>query len=294
MQGRFGNRRGLLLAVGIAAGLAGCAGGTAGSSSSPPAQRTGSTTPPRASSSTSTPSTPPRRHPSPIDPLAGPLPAAVRGHVPTLLPTHRRVVALTFDAGGDDGGLPAILHTLAHAHVPATFFMTGHFVSYYPSWARRVARRYPIGNHTQDHLDLTQLTSSQVRSEIEQARRTIDRITGRAPQPLFRFPYGADDTRTLRIVNALGYAAVGWSVDTLGWLGTSGGQTARSVLVHALAGLRPGEIILMHAGANPTDHSTLDANALPALIRRIQQRGYRFSSLPLAYARAYPQWAARR
>jgi hypothetical protein len=59
----------------------------------------------------------------------------------------------------------------------------------------------------------------------------------------------------------------------------------------ALAGLRPGEIILMHAGANPTDDSTLDAHALPTIISRIRQRGYKFVALPQAYASRYPSWA---
>jgi peptidoglycan/xylan/chitin deacetylase (PgdA/CDA1 family) len=32
----------------------------------------------------------------------------------------------------------------------------------------------------------------------------------------------------------------------------------------------------MHVGANPHDHSTLDADALPGIISAIRARGYRF------------------
>ena len=46
----------------------------------------------------------------------------------------------------------------------------------------------------------------------------------------------------------------------------------------------------MHAGSNPNDGSTLDADALAAVIRRIERRGYRFTSLSHAYAAAYPRW----
>jgi peptidoglycan/xylan/chitin deacetylase (PgdA/CDA1 family) len=39
------------------------------------------------------------------------------------LPTHRHVVALTFDGGSDAAGAPAILQTLARPRVKATFFL---------------------------------------------------------------------------------------------------------------------------------------------------------------------------
>ncbi|MET1058587.1 MAG: hypothetical protein ABWX84_03265 [Nocardioides sp.] len=37
---------------------------------------------------------------------------------------------------------------------------------------------------------------------------------------------------------------------------------------------RPGAIVLMHVGAHPRDHSTLDADALPRVIRRLRRAGY--------------------
>jgi peptidoglycan/xylan/chitin deacetylase (PgdA/CDA1 family) len=53
------------------------------------------------------------------------------------------------------------------------------------------------------------------------------------------------------------------------------GQSVASVTSRVLAHLEPGEIILMHTGANPDDHSTLDADALPGIITAIRARGYR-------------------
>jgi hypothetical protein len=46
-----------------------------------------------------------------------------------------------------------------------------------------------------------------------------------------------------------------------------------------LGSLQPGEIVLMHCGSNPTDHSTLDANALPTVVQNLQARGYSFVTL---------------
>ncbi|HET8979600.1 MAG TPA: polysaccharide deacetylase family protein [Solirubrobacteraceae bacterium] len=264
----------VLPAVLVAAlALSGCGGSGPAHTSS--ARAPSSTTTPASTTTTvstrttATATTPPRPHP----PL-------LLGQIPDRLPTHRHVVALTFDAGADNAGAPKILAALARAHAPATFFMTGRWADLYPQWARRIAARYPIGNHTFDHTNLLQLPPSGVSHEVDAAHAAITRATGRPPVRLFRFPYGASSAATLRLVNHLGYAAVGWTVDTLGWMGTSMGQSVDSVIARALGHLGPGEIILMHVGANPTDHSTLDADALPAILRAIRARGYTFVTVP--------------
>jgi hypothetical protein len=69
---------------------------------------------------------------------------------------------------------------------------------------------------------------------------------------------------------------VGWTVDTLGWEGTSGGITVQKIVNRILGSLQPGEIVLMHCGSNPSDHSTLDADAFPAVIKELRARGYSF------------------
>ena len=46
-----------------------------------------------------------------------------------------------------------------------------------------------------------------------------------------------------------------------------------------LGSLRPGEIVLIHCGSNPDDHSTLDADALPAVFQALQARGYSFVTI---------------
>jgi peptidoglycan/xylan/chitin deacetylase (PgdA/CDA1 family) len=201
------------------------------------------------------------------------------GQIPTRLPTAQHVVALTFDAGADNAGAPKILATLARTGATATFFMTGRWAELYPQWAKRIAAHYPTANHTFNHLDVLSLTPPEIRSEVRLAGAAIQHVTGRAPVALFRFPYGSSNPATLALVNRLGYTAVGWTVDTLGWEGTSMGQSLASVAAHALDHLEPGEIILMHVGANPNDHSTLDADALPAIISAIRAHGYRFVTL---------------
>ena len=54
-----------------------------------------------------------------------PVPRVLVDQIPDRLPTTRRVVALTFDAGADNAGAPKIVTALTTAGVTATFFMTG-------------------------------------------------------------------------------------------------------------------------------------------------------------------------
>jgi peptidoglycan/xylan/chitin deacetylase (PgdA/CDA1 family) len=201
----------------------------------------------------------------------------------TRLPTGDRVVALTFDAGANADGVPSILATLRQYGVPATFFLTGQWAQSFPDSAAQIAASPDdaVGNHTYDHPDLTTLTDAQVRAEVAQAQSAIASTTGRDTYPLFRFPFGARDARTIAIVNSMGYGSVRWTVDTLGWEGTTGGQSVGSVVDRVMNAAAAGEIVLMHVGSAP-DGSTLDASALPTVIERLQASGFGFVNLDQA------------
>src|SRR5438105_10198024 len=147
-------------------------------------------------------------------------PAIVAGEL-VRLQTRQHVVALTFDGGGNADGAKSIFQTLPRDRVPATFSLTGHFVRACPELARAIGRRYLVANHTVDHPHLTALSNASVTREIAQANVLIKRATGRDTHPLFRFPYGDRDTRTLAICHRLGYVSIRWTVDTLGWMGES-------------------------------------------------------------------------
>lgn len=263
---------------------------SAESSSSPPsssstparspassAPRPSSTAP--GSSATTTSLSPTTPVPPTTEPAPAPFPPALRGQDVTVLPTDKRVVALTFDAGANAAGLSSILHTLAEEHVQATFFLTGRWAAANPAGVAAIrAGGHRVGNHTVSHPHLPTLSDAAVRAEVLGAQQTIQ-AAGADPRPLFRFPFGERDARTVGLVNGLGYVAVRWTVDSLGWEGTAGGMSAAKVADRAVAALRPGEIVLMHVGSNPDDGTTFDADALHDVIVRIRQAGYDFVTL---------------
>ena len=170
-------------------------------------------------------------------------PPSLRGQDLTVIPGAGRLVALTFDAGANSAGLPKILSALSAKGVAGTFF-----------------------------------TDLLIAQQILAAEQVIE-MAGADPRPFFRFPYGERNARTIAAVNDLGYVAVRWTVDTLGWKGTSGGINKQTVTERVLASLQPGGIVLMHIGSNPEDGSTLDADALPEMIDRIRAAGYGFTTL---------------
>jgi len=236
---------------------------------------------PSHSASTSTsagPSTPVSPTPSPRPPQ--PIPESLLGQDVERIPTSRRVVALTFDAGANADAVPSILATLAGEHVTATFFLTGDFVQRFPDAARSiVASGHRLGNHSVDHPAFTSLTDGETRDQVLGAEEQISSVTGHDPRPLFRFPLGDRDARTIAAVNGLGYVAVRWTVDSLGWQGVTGGRSADEVTDRVLSTAEPGQIVLMHVGSHPADGSMLDADALPDVIAGLRRAGYEFVTL---------------
>jgi len=262
--------------------LAGCAGRPA-THPVPPAAGSpnGTATDTGTGSATPTGTRPPV--PAPGTGTGGPqgFPAALAGQDIERLPGGAKVMALTFDAGANADGVAAIVATLRQQGVPATFFLTGAFVDAFPAPSRQIATGgYRLGNHSVDHPHFPTLTDGQVKAEVTGAAARIRAVTGADPAPLFRFPFGDRDARTIADVNAVGYLPVRWTVDSLGWQGTVGGtRDAGYTAARVVAAATAGGIVLMHVGSNPDDHSTLDADALPAVIAGLRAKGYGFVSL---------------
>jgi len=202
--------------------------------------------------------------------------AAAIASVPADVTQHG---ALTFDAGANADGVPSIRATLLRTGVRATFFLTGNFARTYPAKSRRLADRDLIGNHTMSHPDLTTLSDRAVTAQVRDAEAEIRSVTGEDPRRFFRFPYGARDQHLVGVLNGLCYVPFRWTVDSLGWKGTSGGMTVHAVADRVVAAAAPGAIVLMHVGSNPDDGTMLDAAALPSVVDRLRAKGYTFVRL---------------
>lgn len=193
--------------------------------------------------------------------------------------TSQRVVTLTFDAGSDTGSAPAILDILAAEGITATFFVTGRFAERYPDTVARMASDgHRVGNHSYSHPSFTgfstgdePLTPQEMLDELRRAESVIAARTGRSSKPLFRPPYGDQDSTVNSVLGAEGYRYdVLWTVDTLGWKGVD----PAVVVQRCLDGAKPGAILMFHVGSGSTD-----AAALPAVVARLREAGWGFAAL---------------
>jgi peptidoglycan/xylan/chitin deacetylase (PgdA/CDA1 family) len=184
----------------------------------------------------------------------------------------RRDVALTFD-DGPDAQTAAILETLERHGAPATFFVIGRQASARPELVRRELRDgFDVEDHTHDHVHLAGLGEAAQRAQIARGAAAI--MAAGAPAPrLLRPPYGAYDAATLRILRSEQRLAVLWSVDTRDYTRPGSDQ----IVAAALAGARPGAIVLLHDGGGDRRQT---AAALPRIVHRLRQRHYHLVTVP--------------
>lgn len=190
-------------------------------------------------------------------------------------PRGKKQIAITLDAGSTAVAFTKEIAALDKYNVKVTFFLTGAWVRENPQYAQQIARDgMEIANHTYDHPWLTKLSSDKVTDEINSGARTIQEVTGINPRPLFRFPYGDYDARTMKILNNLGYRSIYWTYDSLDLVGAH--KTADQ-LFHVVTNISntnlDGAIILMHLG-NDTS-----GDALGPIIENLEGRGFKIVTI---------------
>lgn len=189
---------------------------------------------------------------------------------------HVRQVALTFDDVPDPRYTPKVLDQLKRQGVKATFFVVGHRAKKHPELVRRIqAEGHIIGNHSYSHPQFKRRTVKQFQIEIKKTEQIIEQIVGYRPK-LIRPPYGEINEPQLKWAKKNGYHVVNWNVDSLDWKGLNKEKVKKNIL----KGIKPGAIILQHAGGGTS--STLDGTvqAIPEIVQAIKKRGYRFVTLP--------------
>src|SRR5699024_6067780 len=179
---------------------------------------------------------------------------------------NEKYVALTFDDGPSKEVTPRILDILSQHGAVATFFMLGSQVDYYPDIAKRVADEgHEIGNHTQNHKDLTTLGQNAIHTEITESADKIQQATGIWPH-LVRPPYGAYDNDIINHAINNENSLILWSIDSLDWQS----RNAASVNSKIQTEITSGAMVLMH------DIHPSTADALPELLSTLKEQGYRF------------------
>ncbi|HEY6830770.1 MAG TPA: polysaccharide deacetylase family protein, partial [Gemmatimonadaceae bacterium] len=198
----------------------------------------------------------------------------------TRLRAADRAVALTFDDGPNPEAPPVILDALAQRGVKATFFILGRHAERWPELVARVAREgHSIGNHGYYHRKLHFKSPSYVRDDLQLGTERIESPTGSRPK-LFRAPHGFRSPWVTPIAKSLGQRTVGWSLGV--WDSDRPGVDV--IAERTVAGARPGSILLLHDGDgyDPGGDRMQTARAVPIIVDRLLEQGFRFSLLDAA------------
>jgi len=194
-------------------------------------------------------------------------------------------VALTFDDGPDPEWTPKILDVLKEKQAPATFFLIGIQADKFSGIVKRIDREgHTIGNHTFTHPDVSNISTSYMKVELNLTERLFSSLLGvratlmRPPYAIDEEPDTADQVRPLEIPQDMGYITVGNRIDPNDWSNNprrSAEQIRDYVLSHLppckIDDLRCGNIVLLHDGGGDRAETV---RALPMIIDGIRARGY--------------------
>ncbi len=184
--------------------------------------------------------------------------------------TTEKVVAITIDDGYRPDLCVAMANVLREKGATATFFPVVRNVENSPRPWKRIARDFPVANHTMFHAILPPLDERTIRKQISTGRRVLERILGDGAANEFRAPGGSTSPLVREIVRDEGYRRIsGWDTTTAD---TSLNGKASGMIRNALRGGR-GSIILMHCNRE------VSLEILPAIIDGYRERGFRFVTI---------------
>ena len=177
-------------------------------------------------------------------------------------------VYLTFDCGYENGYTDDILKVLKEKKITATFFITGHYLESATELVKQMVEDgHVIGNHSNKHKDITQLSDQEIEKEIISLNLRFKELIGEEMSTFYRPPAGSFDARSLKAVKNLGYQTMFWSLAYEDWNGKK-----INVVDEVTSHIHNGAIILMHAVSEE------NAKELGEVIDEIIYMGYEFHS----------------
>jgi peptidoglycan/xylan/chitin deacetylase (PgdA/CDA1 family) len=206
-----------------------------------------------------------------------PPPPAARGFLPIrYVETSEPAVAITFDAcatrthvAGFDRN---VFDVVKREGVPVTIFVSGRWVEAHADVMTELAGDplVEFGDHSYDHPHMSHLPVARIVEEIDQTEAALARYGKRSVA--FRPPFGEWSHRLVYVVQDLRLPTVTWDV-------VSGDPSARTttdgMIRNVLGKARPGSIIIFHINGR----GWKTAEALPAILRGLRERGFRFVPL---------------
>jgi len=187
--------------------------------------------------------------------------------------TSKKEIYLTFDNGYENGYTEKVLDVLKERKVPATFFITGHYLDTEADLVKRmVDEGHIVGNHSWYHPDLTTQSDEELKKELESVRLKVEELTDQKGMSYLRPPRGIFSERVLNDAKELGYTSVFWSLAFVDWK-VNDQKGWRYSYDNIMKQIHPGCILLLHTVSKD------NAEALDNAIVELRKQGYTFKSL---------------
>ncbi len=194
--------------------------------------------------------------------------------------TPEKKLALTFNVTWGNKIPLQILDILKQKEVKVTFFTVGPWVAANPELARRIiAEGHEMGSLGYSSVAMTKLKKEEIAHNLAQADTIISQVTGRRPS-FFRPPGGKYNTEVIAAAMEKGYLTVIWDTDSFDSLNPGPSAIVKNVVDKA----GEGSIVLLHAN----DTSIETAEALPAIIDGLRQKGYEMLTVGQLLTREEP------
>jgi len=189
------------------------------------------------------------------------------------VPPSQKVIALSFDDGPLLGPTDRILEILKENNIKATFFLIGQNVKRNPELVKKIFDDgHVIGNHSWTHPYNRQTLAGSA-AEIDKTSAEIAKIIGSKPN-MFRPPGGLMHTGLAEYAKSEKMGIILWSADSEDYRAHNSPDV---LLKNIFKEIKPGGIILMHDGGVKRSNTS---EALPLLIAKLKQEGYRFVTIP--------------
>jgi peptidoglycan/xylan/chitin deacetylase (PgdA/CDA1 family) len=128
-----------------------------------------------------------------------------------------------------------------------------------------LAMGFELGNHTFSHFDLTTLSETELKAEIEKTDEILRRADGKNYH-LLRAPFGKINDTVKQISPT---PLIDWTIDTVDWSGANAEEIYQTVTTQCFSGA----IVLFHDGYPQT------IEALKRLLPDLKEQGYQIVSV---------------
>ncbi len=194
-----------------------------------------------------------------------------------------KLIALTFDDGPHSVYTNKILDVLEKNGATATFFIVGYNIDGNIDTIRRAQTLgCEIGNHSNDHKNLTECNYLTLRSQVDSPNKKIKKLTD-TEMTLFRAPGGAYKG----IKELIGMPIIHWSIDTEDWKAKDSAHKDRTederntelkrIADNVVHSAKKGDIILMH------DIYNFTADLSEIIVPQLIENGFKVVSVSEMY-----------